>query len=61
MNRAEQKVTQPMQNITQKLTAEDLEALADEASRQNLSLACLIAAMEDDSAIAWMDQEMKHE
>jgi len=34
-----------------------LEALADEAERQNLSLACLIGAMEDGSPIAWMEKE----
>jgi len=39
------------------LTPEDLEALADEAERQNLSLACLIGAMEDGSPIAWMEKE----
>ncbi len=40
-----------------KLTEYDLEALADEATRQNLSLACLIGAMQDGSPIAWMDKE----
>jgi len=34
-----------------------LEALADEAERQNLSLACLIGAMENQEPIAWMEKE----
>ena len=38
------------------LTLEDLEALADEASRQNLSLACLIGAMSNDEPIRWMEE-----
>ncbi len=38
------------------LTLEDLETLADEASRQNLSLACLIGAMESDEPIKWMEE-----
>jgi hypothetical protein len=38
------------------LTAEDLEAFADEATRMGLSLACLIGAMERDEPIAWMPE-----
>ncbi len=38
------------------LTPEDLEVLADEASRQGLSLACLIGAMIDGSPIAWANE-----
>ncbi len=40
-----------------RLTVEDLEALAAEASRQSLSLACLIGAMTDASPIAWCCKE----
>ncbi len=39
------------------LEVADLAALSDEATRQNLSLACLLAAMEDDSPILWMRNE----
>lgn len=46
-----------MQTNTPRLTAEDLEALADEASRMGLSLACLIGALEDDSPILWMQED----
>ncbi len=37
-------------------TVDELDALADEASRQNLSLACLIGAMENGEPIAWMEE-----
>lgn len=40
-----------MENIAPKLTAEDLEALCDEATRQNRSLSCLIGALEDGEPI----------
>jgi hypothetical protein len=39
-----------------RLDIADLEALSEEASRQNLSLACLIAAMESGEPIAWMEE-----
>ena len=40
-----------------RLTVDDLESLAEEATRQRLSLACLIAAMESGEPIAWMTGE----
>lgn len=44
-----------------RLTAEDLEALCDEASRQSLSLACRIGAMESSEPIAWMEKETTYD
>lgn len=43
-------------NNEQLLTVDDLEVLSAEASRQNLSLACLIGAMEDGEPILWCDE-----
>ncbi len=39
------------------LTVDDLEVFAEEATRQNRSLACLIRAMTDGLPIAWMQEE----
>ncbi len=39
------------------LEVADLAAFADEATRQNLSLACLIGSMEDQTPILWMKEE----
>ncbi len=39
------------------LTVEDLEVFADEATRQRLSLACLIAAMEAGEPLLWAKED----
>lgn len=43
--------------IDTRLDVSDLEFFADEATRQNRSLACLIGAMESGELIAWMGGE----
>ncbi len=40
-----------------RLTVEDLDCFADEATRMGLSLACLIGALEDNAPILWMGNE----
>jgi hypothetical protein len=43
--------------MSARLDPEDLEALAAEATRMGLSLACLIGAMDDGELIRWMAGE----
>ena len=45
-----------MWRATVPLDIEDLEVLAAEASRQSLSLACLIGAMECQQPILWCEE-----
>lgn len=44
-----------------RLDVADIEALCDEATRQGLSLACLIGALVDGSPILWMAEEKRDE
>jgi len=44
---------------SERLTVEDLEALAAEATRMGMDLAALIGAMEDGQPIAWMQEQPK--